>query len=281
LALVMAIVAVSFAAIFFRLAQPTPPLVASAIRLTFAGLLLTPVVYRALSTGSLSRRSAYAALVGGLAYALHFGAWVSSLELTTIAASTTIVTTSPLWLTLYERFARGARAPLQLWMSLGLAGTGVVLIGGSDWQLSAAALRGDAFALLGAFAICIYLVVAQRHGSSAPALAFTGVAAMSGALALWIGAAASNTLELPPTAEAWGWLAMAALVPQLIGHTLLTWALRHAQPSVVATATVAEPVGSTLLAWWLLGETVPPLVALGCTLTGAAVVWGIRARRSM
>ena len=72
---------------------------------------------------------------------------------------------------------------------------------------------------------------------------------------------------------------LAALVPQLIGHNLLTWALRHTQPATVAMAVVAEPVGAAALGWIWLGESVTMPVAAGCALTLAAVILAIRARR--
>src|SRR5204863_9680348 len=68
------------------------------------------------------------------------------------------------------------------------------------------------------------------------------------------------------------WITLAALVPQLIGHNLLTYALRYATPTAVGIATVGEPVGATILAWIWLHEALTPVVALGCAVTLAAVL---------
>jgi drug/metabolite transporter (DMT)-like permease len=75
-----------------------------------------------------------------------------------------------------------------------------------------------------------------------------------------------------PSIEAGVYVALAALVPQLVGHTLLTWSLRHTRPTVVGIATVGEPVGSTLLGFVWLHERVDPMVLVGCAVTLAAVV---------
>ena len=67
--------------------------------------------------------------------------------------------------------------------------------------------------------------------------------------------------------ESLGWIALAALVPQLIGHTLMTWSLRYTKPTAVGVATVSEPVASTALGWAWLGEAVGPVAAVGCSIT--------------
>ena len=68
---------------------------------------------------------------------------------------------------------------------------------------------------------------------------------------------------------------LAALFPQLVGHGLVTWSLRHARPTVVGIATLAEPVGASLLAFALLGEKVGGLTLVGCVITIAGVALAV------
>ncbi|MBS1195862.1 MAG: protein of unknown function transrane, partial [Actinobacteria bacterium] len=72
---------------------------------------------------------------------------------------------------------------------------------------------------------------------------------------------------------------LSALIPQLVGHGLLTWSLRHTTPTVVALAIMGEPVGATLLAWAWLGEAAPAVVLAGCALVLAALVLALSASR--
>ena len=67
---------------------------------------------------------------------------------------------------------------------------------------------------------------------------------------------------------------LAALLPQLVGHTLLTWSVRHVRPTVVGMATVGEPVGAAILAsvWPGIEEAIAPQLAVGCAVTLAAVL---------
>ncbi len=93
--LFVAVTAVSFAAIFFRKASPTHPLVAAGLRLAFASVLLSPWLLSAWRRGTLTRTVLLHGSVAGLFYGVHFGAWVSSLTLTSVAASVTLVTATP------------------------------------------------------------------------------------------------------------------------------------------------------------------------------------------
>jgi drug/metabolite transporter (DMT)-like permease len=255
--LVIAIASISCAALFFRKAQATHPLLTAGFRLSIAALCLWPfVLKRALSLPGKFWR---AGLLAGLCYAVHFGAWVWSLNLTTVAASVTLVTATPLFLGL-----------LRLWLALALAVLGVTVIGANDMGADGGQLIGNALALLGAVGMAGYLLVGR---SCAPeqALPLITVAATIGALLL-LGVAVAIGLPLEPaSSESLFWIAMAALIPQLIGHTSLTLALRDATPTSVAMSTVGEPVGAALLAFIFLGESVSLMVAVGCAFTLLAV----------
>ncbi len=277
LALLTAVVAISFAAPFFRKAEGVHPLLKAAIRLAIAAVLLSPFVLRALRSGRLKAPELRAAVVGGGCYALHFGAWVTSLGLTTVAASVTLVTATPLLLAVVALVTGRDRPSRGLWVALVVALIGVTTIGGADLGSSPVALAGDGLALLGAGAMAGYMLTVRPLGQI-DVLGFMGVAVAIGALILL---AVSLAMGLDPTqisAEALFWLAMAALVPQLIGHSALTWSLRHTSPTVVGMATVGEPVGAAALAWIWLGEQPSGQVLLGCLFTMSAVMLALRER---
>lgn len=280
-ALLVAVTAISFAAILFRLAAPTHPLVAAAVRLSFAAGLLAPAAWRAGRRGTLDGPAVRDAALAGLAYAVHFGAWVWSLGLTTIAASVTLVTSTPLVLAVVG-LATGRDAPTgRLWIALALGAVGVAVLGGGD-LLVPGALAGDALAALGAVAMAAYLWVARRASARSPRLStlgFQAVATATGAAALWLAALLTGVPLAVPGARPLAALAGAALLPQLVGHGLLTWALRHTTPTVVGISTLGEPVGSTALGWLWLDEIPAPTTLLGCAVTLAGVTVALTRRR--
>jgi drug/metabolite transporter (DMT)-like permease len=144
-ALAIGALAIGFAAPFFRFAAPIDPLLASMVRLALASILLSPSIPRARARGLLSSRTLGWAAVAGLLYAVHFGTWVASLSLTTVAASVTLVTATPLLLALLG-WLRGRDAPsTRLWLGLAMAAAGTLLIGSADASgPREGALLGDA-----------------------------------------------------------------------------------------------------------------------------------------
>lgn len=284
LELVVGCVAIGWAAIFFRLAEDANPLLASALRLAIAALVLAPFVIAAGRAGRLGPRIRRAALIGGVLYAVHFGAWVASLQWTSVAASVTLVTATPILLAMIG-MARGRdRATRTQGIAIGITAIGVMIIGAADASMSSDALIGDALALLGAIAMALYLLVARELGEELEPVAFAGTAAGIGAIVLVVASLVAVPFGMPlvwPALPALGWIAMSALVPQLVGHTLLTRALRSATPTVVGLATCSEPVLSTLLAIPILGERPGGVVLVGCAVTLAGVLGGVGLGRSV
>ncbi len=279
-ALALAVTAMSFSAIFFRKAAPTHPLVAAGTRLAIATVLLAPLVVRARAAGRLPNATVRAAIWGGVAYAVHFGTWVTSLTLTTVAAAVTLVTATPVLLAFAGIFTKRDAPSRRHLGAMGLAAIGLVVIGGVDGGRPEA-LAGDGLALMGAASMAVYMLLARNAAreqgqASFDSWAFSGVATAVGAVLLLSSAIA---LDVPLRFEGWepfGYIVLATLFPQLVGHGLVTWSLRNARPTVVGISTLAEPVGSTLLAWLLLGERVGGVTLVGCGIALAGVglaVW--------
>lgn len=280
-ALIVAVFAVSCAAIFFRLAAPTHPVVMAGTRLAIAAILFAVPTVRSYRQGRLPPAHVKAAVIGGLWYALHFGTWVTSLTLTSVAASVSLVTATPLILGLVALKTGRDRPSGRMWLSLAVVLIGLVVLGvehGGDGG-SGGELLGDGLALAGAAAMAGYMLLVRAQGEELDPIAFSGVALAVGAAALlsW-----SVVLGIPleiPSARAGFWILMAALVPQLIGHTTLTWTLKYLPPTGVAIAAVSEPVVSTLLGVVVLDEGVGRAAALGCGITIFGVALAATQRR--
>ncbi len=279
-ALGVAVVAISFAAIFFREAAPTHPLASAGIRLALVALVLAPVTLRAARRGRLRGHALRVSVGAGFAYAVHFGAWVASLELTSVAASVTLVTASPLILAVVGVAMRRDAPTPRMWAAIALGIAGLLLVGGGDLSFGPEALLGDGLALLGAGTIAVFLLLGRSLGPALDVWTFIGVAAAVGAAALAAVAWFAGVAFAPASWEAFGFLALATVFPHLVGHSLLTWCLKHTTPTAVGVATLGEPVGATLLAWAWLGEPVATVTAIGCAVTLAGVALAVvRPRR--
>ena len=283
--------AISFGAILARFAQgaSVPSLSIAAWRLGFAALAVTPFALwmllrsgrqscaqkdlgnATLPTGSaesyvLSRRQLGLGLAAGLCLALHFGTWISSLEYTSVASSTALVTTNPLWIGLASFVLFGERPGRAMLAGIALSLAGSFLIFLSDSQSAAAgsnSLLGNGLALIGSWCFSAYLMIGRRLRAGLTLTLYIWLAYGIAALFLF-GAAGGSGAALSGFALS-GWLALIgmAIGPQLIGHTSYNWSLKHVSATFIAVVTLGEPIGSALMAFAFFGETLAPIQAAG------------------
>ena len=280
LGLWIAVVAISFAALFFRGAAPTHPLIQASVRLILASLLLSPWLLRAWRRPDFSHQVIRAGVICGFWYAIHFGAWVTSLTMTTVAASVTLVTATPLILGCIGFFTK-VDAPRRVeWLGLGLGALGILVIGWDDLSREGSAWQGDLLAFLGAVGMAGYLLACRKVAKGLDVLAFTSLATGVAAVLL---AFAAFVAEVPFEVPGWRpffFLLAAALFPQMVGHVLLTWASRVLTPVVVGTATLGEPIGAAVLAFVFLDEIPSPGVVLGSIITLSGLLIALRVQEA-
>ena len=275
LALCAAIVAISFAAIFIRLAQAehVPALAIAVWRLVFASLVMLPYAWatRRDEIRSLPPRELALAAASGVFLGLHFATWISSLDYTSVASSVVLVTTGPVFVGLGSWLLLGERPGPKLAAGILIAAAGSIAVSWGDLGRGQSHLLGDLLALSGAVMIAGYFMIGRRLRARRSLVTYTALVYSAAALALLALALCGRQPLFGFTMPAYGWMLLMALVPQLIGHSALNWALRHLSATYVAIVTLAEPIGSSVLAYVILREAVGASTALG----GAVILTGI------
>ena len=279
------VIIVSTAAILIRLAQAqVHSLVVAAWRLTLATLLLTPVALVRVRSelATLSRREWGSALLSGVLLAIHFGTWITSLALTSVAASVVLVWTSPIFVALGSYLFLGERLARPMTFGLIVAIAGSVIIGLGDLGAGGThRLVGDALAVTGAIAGAGYFLIGRHLRARLSLLGYVYPVYATAAVVLMLVMLASGLPRLPQHPETWLWLTLMALGPQILGHSSLNWALRYLSATYVTIATLWEPIGSAFLAWWLLGEKPTLAAVVGGLLILVGIVAGSRAERGV
>ncbi len=283
LVLVAGVFAVSTAAIFIRLAIASAgvrgvefSLFLSASRLAIASLLLLPA-WRNLKPSQLSPGALRYAAAAGICLAVHFATWITSLSFTSIAASTTLVTTNPVWVALLCWLWFKEKLTRLTVIGIGVAFVGGVLIALEDTGAVSAGNNpplGNFLALIGAWMASLYFLLgreAQRRGlgiGSYVVVAYSTGALVLLPLPLIVG---SNYVGYP--VAVYLYILLMAVLSQVVGHTTLNWAVRWISPTLVTLAILFEPVGSSFLGYLIFNE-VPGLLVLvgaGVLLSGVAI----------
>ncbi|MBI2311722.1 MAG: DMT family transporter [Betaproteobacteria bacterium] len=214
--------------------------------------------------------------LSGLFFAGDLGIWHLSIVLTSVANSTLLVNMAPIFVTLgaWMLFRERITPVFLAGMALALAGSGLLVQ--ASFALSAKQLAGDTLALVAALCYAGYLLAIKHlrdRGSTATIMAWSGTFT---SIALLPAMLLSGEVMLPQSAGGWLVLVALALVCQIGGQSLITYALAHLPASFSSVSLLTQPVVAAFLAWALLAEAISPVQALG----GIAVLAGIYLARS-
>ncbi len=288
LILVVGVFAVSTAAILIRLAIASAgvqsigfSLFIAASRLTIASLILLPA-WRNLQPTQLTPGAIQYGLAAGVCLAIHFATWITSLSFTSIAASTTLVTTNPVWVAIISWLWFQEKPTKSTIIGIAVAFAGGVLIASGDSNISGTnnPLFGNFLALVGAWMVSLYLLFgreAQRRGLGLGS--YVAVAYSTGALVLLPLPLLFGSTYLGYPVAVYLYIFLMAIASQVIGHTTINWAMRWISPTIVTLAILFEPIGSSILGYFIFKEVPGLLVLIGAfiLLGGVAVaVFGMR-----
>jgi drug/metabolite transporter (DMT)-like permease len=219
------------------------------------------------------------AVLGGALLAAHFGTFVPSLHLTSVASSAALVCSQVVWAALFNRLL-GERLRPRAWVGTALALLGVLLVTGVDLSLSSRAVSGDLLALLGGLFGGAYIVVGGVVRRTLSTTAYTTVCYSTCAALLLAVCVLSGQALGGYAAEDWARIVALTVLAQLLGHSVFNLVLRSVSSTLLSLCTLFTVPLAAALAALLLGQT-PPLAtlpALVLLLGGTGLVISARER---
>jgi drug/metabolite transporter (DMT)-like permease len=268
--------AVGAAAIFARLALTgTGPLCAAALRI---GIAAVPVVILALAARAYRRidgPTEARLAAGGIVLGAHFALWLTSLRHASVAVSTLLVCTTPIFAESWALARTGRRRPLTLGGILAAVAGVAIIVGapsGRDTPL------GIALALGGAVAFAAYLILVGASDARYSTLAV--VARTYPVATIVLALAATLTHEPVPPASAhlaWAGILAMALLSQLFGHSAINAAVRTLSPTVVGMTILLEPAIAAVGAAVVFGERLTPATGIGALIILGGIALAVRA----
>nr|WSZ98243.1 DMT family transporter [Streptomyces sp. NBC_00857] len=205
--------------------------------------------------------------------ALHFAAFMTSTRMTTVAMSTALVATQPVWQALIAA-GQGVRVSRRTWTGLTLAVVGAAVAAGLDIQSGGTALMGDLLALAGAVAQAGYTALSQKARTDISTPMYSTVTSLVCGLELlavcWLADIPLTGFDTSTHLSLLGLL----ILPQLLGLGSMNFALGRASATTMSVLLLLETPVAALAAWWLMGQGVEPASIPGLLLiiVGVTVV---------
>lgn len=290
LALALGVIFVSTASILIRFAQAeASSIVISAARLLIASLVLIPIAlwrYRD-EFSKLAKSDVLKACLSGLFLALHFSLWISSLQLTSVASSVVLVTTTPLWVAILSPLIlkESIRPSVIVGLLVSLVGGIIVGLGNScelnggnfvcrDALFSGEGMFGNLLALMGAWMAAGYMLMGRQLRKKLSTIPYTTLVYGVAAVILLVVVIIRREPVFSYSPEIYGWLLALGILPQLLGHSFFNWSLKYVSAAYVSLSLLGEPIGTIILAFIFLKESPTLLEGVGAILILIGIVIG-------
>jgi drug/metabolite transporter (DMT)-like permease len=195
---------------------------------------------------------------------------------------------SPVLVTVWVRFVRRTRLRRTVWLGVGVAVAGLVLVA-QVWDGLALDTIGVIAGLGTAVCSATYFLLGERGVATSDPVGMTTWGLVIGAVAVsfvsppWAVPGRLVTADVafgPLRPPVWTLLLAIAVVATVIAYLVGMASLRHLPSSVVSVLSLIEPIVATTLAWALLGQSLSPVqVAGGVVLLSGALIVQVTSRQ--
>jgi len=277
------------APIMVRFATDVEPLALSALRTGFAVLFLFPFwfpqrkIIPELKSLGISR---VLLALTGICLGLHFSFWIASLNYTSVASASVLVTIHPVMLIVAESLIFKRRFRGIVWVGVFVAFAGSALLGIADEASLEAfpnALFGNALALTAAVIFVIYFMLGRKIRQYTEWIDYVFYVYLYATITslilaiLWVGGipAFSGSALLVGVGLALG--------PTILGHGSINFAVKYVSPTLLSTLVLSEGVFAAIAAYFIFGE-IPSALSIGAMtviLAGVSLTWYKRVKPSV
>ena len=271
-AIAIGVISVSLSAIFVKMSSAESAVIAF-YRMLFSVLIMSPIFllkYKS-ELKLLQKKDWLFSIVAGVFLAFHFILWFESLNYTSVASSTVLVTLQPIFAFVGTYFFFKEKLSFKIILSALVAIAGSMIISWGDFKLSGTAFYGDILALIACALITTYLLFGQDVRKRLSLITYTFVVYTISTITLFFYVLIKGESFGPYPESDWFWFIMLALIPNLLGHILFNWAIKWVSTNVISIAILFEPVGAAILAFYVFQETLTTTQTIG----GLIVIAGI------
>lgn len=263
-----------------KIAAPIPAIAVASLRTGLAAIVLAAVDWRGLVTSlrALTRRQRLGVFVAGTLLAGHFAFFLAGLASTSLAAAVALVSLEPLAVVLAAFVAFRLRPTRLELVGLIVATLGAVVVA-SGAGAGEHRIGGDLLVLVAVVLFGAYVAYARGLRDAMPATPYAAAVYGTASIVLLPIAIPMMLTADTPTTKASAAVLGLALVPTLVGHTIVQRAARHAPPVLVALVCPGETLGAIAIGAAAMGTPPSPREAIGAAVVLAGATLAIVGQR--
>jgi drug/metabolite transporter (DMT)-like permease len=256
LLLLVGIIAISFSSIFVKWSS-SPVSVIAMYRLWITNAIMLPFCFKySPEIKRIKPKVWFKLALSGAALGLHFLFWMGSLRFTTVASSTAILTLEPIFVMLGSLWLFRQHTSRAALICMIIAIIGAIVIGWGDFRFSGEALEGDFLSLLGTVTVAGHMLLGKKLREHISAYVYSFFVFFFAGSVLAVYNIGMGYSFINYEWKEWGNFLLLAIVPTVFGHYLFNWLLQYMKATSVSMTVLGEPLGATILAYFLLGEKI-------------------------
>lgn len=278
--LLIGLIAVSFSAIFIEWSN-APAAIIGMYRLWMSVILFLPLAWKKRREfRQLSGKDILLLLLSGCFLGLHFLFWIQSLKETSVASSLIIISLEPMFVLMGAVLCFHERVKLRPVLCMAIAILGCALVASADFGQGGHHFYGDFLSFIGTMAVSVYMLAGQKVRKTVSGTTYNVLVFFIAGFVLFIFNVATRTPLVAYNGRNWLLFALLAVVSTVLGHGLFNWLLNSVSATTVAMTILGEPIGAIILAYFLLGQPINVIQALGGGVCLVSVFWFLRLKQS-
>lgn len=254
-AIAIGVISLALSAIFVKMSQ-SPSGLTAFYRMAITVLIMLPFFVRnnVSELFAFTKKDWIICSAAGALLALHFILWFESLNYTSVASSTVLVTLQPLFAFVGTYLFFKEKVSFKAIVAGCIAITGSVLISWGDFQISGTAFYGDMLALVACALVTGYFLLGQSVRGHISLTSYTIVVYSASTVVLMIYVLIFERTFIPTANTDWLYFVLLAIIPNILGHNLFNWAIKWVGANTISMTILLEPVGATILAFIVFDE---------------------------
>ena len=264
--LCVAMLSVSTSPIIARYLYNVPAVAISFWRMSFGALILWGICL-VKKQAPLKNENLKRTLIAGILLGIHFALFFGSIKLTTIANATFLGTLAPLFTFFIEKFILKRNHAPSLLVGLALAICGAIIIVSNRFDFSSNYTIGNLLAIACSVFLGMAFIISENVRKEVGTISYSRALFSTAAITLLGIALISNTTLIGFSPGEFGGLLLLGIIPTLLGHGTMYFAIRYVSPTIVAATPMGEPILASIMAWFLFQEPVGIATFIGGSIT--------------